>query len=121
MERSAFLLHYRGSDGDLPVLLLFGDAAECAAYLKLDLCENTECRHHLLLGPHSHAPKSRFGPAKKYPGDNPERAGLEFRELAAADGIIVLRWHLYHPGDEPPVVYYQLAKVVFPLRIRGGA
>ena len=121
MERSAFLLHYLGSDGDLPVMLLNEDAAECAAYLELVLCKDTECHHHLPLGPHSHVPASRFGPPEKYPGDDPKRAGLAFRELAAADGMIAVRWHLYHAGDDPPVVYYQLAKVMFSLRIRGRA
>ena len=112
MERLAFLVRYVGSDYDSPVFLLAENAADCAAFLDLKLCKDTECREHTAIGPHTHIAASRFGPPQRYSDDDPERAGLRFREYRSPTGEVTILWHLYHPGDDPPVVYFQTAKGV---------
>lgn len=112
MERLAFLVRYTGSDYDTPTFLLTENTADCAAFLELRLCAATECREHTPVGPHAHVLESRFGRPQRYPDDDPERAGLWFRDYRSLTREVVIRWHLYHPGDDPPVVYFQQAKGV---------
>lgn len=116
-----FQILYSGSSDDTATFVFGASADECAMLVGFELCRDLDCRDHTpAAGPHVHPPENRFDPPQKYPGGDPERAGLQYRDYVSACGTVVIRWHLYHPGDGPPAVYFRLAKGVVPAGRRGG-
>lgn len=120
MIQHGFMLVYDKSDWDRPVFLFprISSPEHAAEMLKLKLCTDLRCHvQRREIGYHIHLPKAELGPAQDYPGDDPKRAGLRFREFVTkGEDPVIIRCHLWVQGKEPPAVYLQEAAIIVAIK-----